>query len=121
MGAPLFNALVTESDAPLNNPQYTSIHFTETLMLAGLQPSIGTVGDALDNALAETTIGLYKTELICHCGPWRGLEDVEYATLEYVDWFNHRRLHGELGMVPPAELEAAYDSPSAPALLASSQ
>ena len=101
--------------------QYLAIRYTERLAQAGAVPSVGSRGDGYDNALAESFNGLYKTELICHCGPWRGLEDVEYATLEYVDWFNHRRLHGELGMVPPAELEAAYDSPSAPALLASSQ
>ena len=70
-------------------------------------PSVGSRGDSYDNALAESFNGLYKTELIRHGGPWRGLDDVEYATLEYVDWFNHRRLHGELGMLPPAEFEAA--------------
>ena len=72
------------------------------------------------NALAESFNGLYKTELIRHRGPWRGLEDVEFATLEYVEWFNHRRLHGELGMVPPTEFETAYQQ-IAPALRASSQ
>jgi putative transposase len=69
---------------------------------------VGSRGDSYDNALAESFNGLYKTELIHHRGPWSGLDEVEYATLEYVDWFNHRRLHGELGMMPPAEFEAAY-------------
>jgi putative transposase len=100
--------------------QYLAIRYTERLAEAGAVASVGSRGDSYDNALAESFNGLYKTELIRHRGPWRGLEDVEYATLEYVDWFNHRRLHGELGMVPPAEFEAAYDQ-AAPALLASSQ
>jgi putative transposase len=100
--------------------QYLAIRYTERLAEAGAVPSVGSRGDSYDNALAESFNGLYKTELIRHRSPWRGLEDVEYATLEYVDWFNHRRLHGELGMVPPAEFEAAYHQ-AAPALLASSQ
>jgi putative transposase len=100
--------------------QYLAIRYTERLAQAGAVASVGSRGDSYDNALAESFNGLYKTELIRHRGPWRGLEDMEYATLEYVDWFNHRRLHGELGMVPPAEFEAAYHQ-AAPALLASSQ
>jgi putative transposase len=100
--------------------QYLAIRYTERLAQAGAVASVGSRGDSDDNALAESFNGLYKTELIRHRGPWRGLEDMEYATLEYVDWFNHRRLHGELGMVPPAEVEAAYHQ-AAPALLASSQ
>jgi putative transposase len=84
-------------------------------------PSVGSRGDSYDNALAESFNGLYKAELIRHAGPWRGLDDVEYATLEYVDWFNHCRLHGELGMIPPAEFEATYNQQPAPARLASSQ
>ena len=85
--------------------------------------SVGSRGDSYDNALAESFHGLYKTELIRHEGPWRGLEDVEYATLEYVDWFNHRRLHTELGMIPPAEYEAAFtnDYHHAPPATAASQ
>ena len=71
--------------------------------------------------LLELLNGLYKTEVIRHRGSWHGLDDVEYATLEYVDWFNHRRLHGELGMIPPAELEAIYYHQPAPVLLAASQ
>jgi len=101
--------------------QYLAIRYTERLAEAGAVPSVGSRGDSYDNALAESFNGLYKAELIRHRGPWRGLEDVEYATLEYVDWFNHRRLHGELGMVPPAEFEAAYHHQPASALLASSQ
>jgi putative transposase len=101
--------------------QYLAIRYTERLAEAGAIPSVGSRGDSYDNALAESFNGLYKTELIRHAGPWRGLDDVEYATLEYVDWFNHRRLHGELGMTPPAEFEATYHLQPAPALLASSQ
>ena len=101
--------------------QYLAIRYTERLAEAGAVPSVGSKGDSYDNALAESFNGLYKTELIRHRGPWRGLEDVEHATLEYVDWFNHRRLHGELGMVPPAEFEAAYYRQEASVQLASSQ
>jgi len=101
--------------------QYVAIRYTERLAAAGAVPSVGSRGDSYDNALAESFNGLYKTELIRHCGPWRGLDDVEYATLEYVDWFNHRRLHGELGMITPAEFEAAFLQQPAQALLASSQ
>ena len=88
--------------------QYTSIAFTERLAAAGAQPSVGSVGDAYDNALAETVIGLYKTELIKPRGPWRTCQQVEAATLHYVDWFNHQRLFETCGDIPPAELETAY-------------
>ena len=101
--------------------QYLSIRYTERLAEAGVIPSVGSRGDSYDNALAESFHGLYKTELIRYRGPWRGLDDVEYATLDYVDWFNYRRLHGELGMVPPAEFEAAYYHQGTPARLASSE
>jgi putative transposase len=88
--------------------QYLSIRYSERLAEASAQPSVGSVGDSYDNALAETIIGLYKTEVI-HCrGPWRHLEAVEYATLEWGDWFNHRRLLEPIGNIPPAELEASY-------------
>jgi putative transposase len=90
--------------------QYTSVAFTERLAAAGVSASVGTVGDALDNALAESVIGLFKTELIKPGGPWRNAEQVEIATLEYVDWFHHRRLYETCGDIPPAELEAAYYS-----------
>jgi putative transposase len=97
--------LVHHSD---RGSQYLAIRYTERLAAAGAVTSVGSVGDSYDNALAESFIGLYKTELIRRQGPWRGLDDVEFATLAYVDWFNHRRLHGELGMIPPVEHEAAY-------------
>ena len=99
------DGLVCHSDA---GSQYTSIRYTERLAEIGAAPSIGSVGDPIDNAIAESTIGLFKTELIRRQGPWRGPDDVELATLGYVDWFNHRRLHGEIGNVPPAELEVTY-------------
>jgi transposase InsO family protein len=88
--------------------QYTSLRYTTRLAEIGAAPSIGTVGDSYDNSLAESTIGLFKTELIRRHGPWRTLEEVELATLGYIDWFNHHRLHGEIGNLPPAELEATY-------------
>ena len=98
--------------------QYLAIRYTERLAESGAVASVGSRGDSYDNALAESFHGLYKTELIRHEGPWRGLEDVEFATLEYVDWFNHHRLHTELRMVPPAEYEASYyhHAPSATAV-----
>ena len=88
--------------------QYLSIRYAVRLAEAGFEPSVGSVGDSYDNALAETIIGLYKAEVIHHRGPWRHLEAVEYATLEWVDWFNHRRLLEPIGNVPPAEFEATY-------------
>jgi len=97
--------LVCHNDA---GSQYTSIAFTERLAAAGAQPSVGSVGDAYDNALAESVIGLYKTELIKPRGPWRTAEQVELATLHYIDWFNRQRLFEACGDIPPAELEAAY-------------
>ena len=94
--------LVHHTDA---GSQYTSIAFTERLAAAGIDASVGSVGNAYDNALAESVIGLYKTELIKPGGPWRTPEQVEIATLNYVDWFNHRRLFEACGDIPPAELE----------------
>jgi putative transposase len=92
--------------------QYTAIRFTEHLALEGIAPSIGTIGDAYDNGLMESIIGLFKTECIgssiFHAGPYKTLADVEYATASWVDWYNHRRLHGTLRMVPPAEYEQAH-------------
>lgn len=88
--------------------QYTSVAFTERLLDAGIDASIGATGDSFDNALAETINGLYKTELIKARGPWRTADHVEIATLEWVDWFNHSRLYEHCGDIPPAELEAAY-------------
>jgi putative transposase len=97
--------LVHHSDA---GSQYTSFAFTAHLIEAGIDASIGTVGDALDNALMESTIGLYKTELIKKQGPWKTLADVELATADYVNWFNTRRLYTAIGGIPLAEYEAAY-------------
>ena len=88
--------------------QYLSIRYTERLAEAGIEPSVGSRGDSYDNALAETVIGLYKTEEVHRNGPWRGLEDVEIATLEWVWWFNERRLLEPLGYLPPAEYEDAF-------------
>jgi len=88
--------------------QYLSIRYSERLAEVGAQPSVGSVGDSYDNALAETIIGLFKTEVIRQRGPWKTLEAVEYATLEWVDWFNHRRLLGPIGDIPPAEHEQSY-------------
>jgi putative transposase len=88
--------------------QYVSIKYTERLAETGIEPSVGSVGDSFDNALAETVIGLFKTEVIRRRGPWRGLEAVEFATLEWVHWFNTRRLLEPVGSIPPAEAEARY-------------
>ncbi len=88
--------------------QYVSIKYTERLAEAGIEPSVGSVGDSYDNALAETINGLYKAEVIHRRGPWRTFEAVEFATLEWVDWFNNRRLLEPIGNIPPAEAEAAY-------------
>lgn len=88
--------------------QYVSIKYTDRLKDAGVEPSVGSVGDSYDNALAETINGLYKAEVIWRRGPWRGLEPVEFATLEWVDWFNNRRLLEPIGNIPPAEAEARY-------------
>ena len=88
--------------------QYLSIRYTERLAEAGIEGSVGSVGDSYDNALAETVIGLFKTEVIRKRGPWRSIEDVEWATLEWVDWYNNRRLLGPLGYCPPAEYEERY-------------
>lgn len=98
-------ALVHHSDQGV---QYLSITYTDRLRDEGLEPSVGSVGDAYDNALAETVIGLFKTEVIRREGPWRGLDEVEYATLEWMAWYNTHRLMEPLGYLPPAEYEAQY-------------
>jgi putative transposase len=97
--------LVHHSD---RGSQYVSIKYTERLAEVGIEPSVGSVGSSNDNALAESTIGIYKTELIRRKGPWRSFEDVEYATLECVQWYNTKRLHSAIGNVPPAEYEMVY-------------
>ena len=102
---PEISQLIHHSDRGV---QYVSISYTERLAEAGIEPSVGSVGDSYDNALAETIIGLYKTELIYREGPWRGREQVELATLEWVDWFNNRRLFEPIGHIPPVEYEALY-------------
>ena len=109
-GTPVIAAdLIHHSDA---GSQYTSIRFTEHLDLEGIRPSIGSIGDAYDNALMESINGLYKAECIrttvFHDGPYKTLADVEYATAGWVDWYNQRRLHGSLGMISPTEFETAH-------------
>ena len=99
------DALVHHGD---HESQYLSIRYTERLAQAGIAQSVGSVGDSCDNALAESIIGLYNTEVIRPRGPWRGLERVEFATLEWVHWFNHRRILAIIGNRTPAEAEAAY-------------
>lgn len=99
--------------------QYVSIRYSERLAEAGIEPSVGSVGDSYDNALAETINGLYKAEVIHRRGPWRNFEAVEFATLEWVDWFNNRRLMEPIGNIPPAEAEERYyDMLDAPAMAA---
>jgi len=88
--------------------QYLSIRYSERLAEVGVEPAVGSGGDSYDNALAETMIGLYKAEVIHHRGPWRNFDAVEYATLEWVDWYNNRRLLTSIGDIPPAEMEVAY-------------
>ena len=102
--------LVHHSD---RGSQYVSIRYTERLALAGIEPSVGSVGDSYDNALAESINGLYKAEVIHRRGPWRSLEAVEFATLEWVDWFNNQRLLEPIGNIPPAEAEALFHAAQA--------
>lgn len=97
--------LVHHSD---RGSQYLSIRYTDRLAEAEIEPSVGSRGDSYDNALAESVIGLYKTEVIRRKGPWRSFDDVEYATLEWVDWYNTQRIFGPIGLIPPAEHEANY-------------
>ncbi len=93
---------------PVEAAQYGSIRYTERLAEAGIEPSVGSVGDSYDNALAETINGLYKAEVIHRRGPWRSFKAVEFATLTWVDWFKHRRLLEPIGNIPPAEAEERY-------------
>src|SRR5262249_2510372 len=121
-GHPLDGA-IHHSDA---GSQYTSVHFGQTLFLSGLKPSIGSVGDAFDNALADTTIGLYKPDWVrgdspFRRGPRRTLSDVEFIPADYVSWYNTHRLMHRLGRIPPAEAEARYYAQNVTGQLASSQ
>ena len=104
------SGLVHHSD---RGRQYLSIRYTERLAEAGIEPSVGSVGDSYANALAETVIGLFKTELIRKRGPWRNIEDVEFATLEWVWWFNYHLRLEPIGYIPPVEYEEAYYRPQA--------
>jgi transposase InsO family protein len=113
---PVKGGLIHHSD---RGSQYVATRYTERLLEAGIEPSVGSVGDSYDNALAETVIGLFKTEVIRRRGPWRSLEAVEFATLEWVDWYNDRRLLEPIGNMPPAEAEArCYAQLAAPAMAA---
>ena len=119
----LYERPIAQSDRLVHHSdrgvQYLSIRYTERLAEAGIELSVGSTGDSYDNALAETVIGLFKTEEIYRRGPWKGLEDVEFATLEWVAWYNKGRLLEPLGYMPPAEFEQAYhDRQTAPAGLA---
>jgi putative transposase len=119
----LYDRPIVESDRLVHHSdrgvQYLSIRYTEQLAEAGIELSVGSTGDSYDNALAETVIGLFKTEELYRRGPWKGLEDVEFATLEWVAWYNKGRLLEPLGYVPPAEFEQAYhDRQTAPATMA---
>ena len=93
---------------PLDFTQYLSIRYTERLAEAGAVASVGSKGDSYDNAMAETVNGLYKAEVIWRRGPWKNVDEVEFSTLEWVDWFNNRRLLEPIGDIPPAEFEALY-------------
>ena len=102
---PVGGTLIHHSD---RGGQYLALRYTDRLAKAGIKPSVGSVGDSYDNALAETINGLFKAEMIHRRGPWRSFEAVEFATLEWVDWFNNRRLLEPIGNIPPAEAENAY-------------
>jgi transposase InsO family protein len=112
---PVQGGLIHHSD---RGGQYLSIRYTERLLEAGIEPSVGSVGDSYDNALAETVIGLFKSEVIRRGGPWRNLETVEFATLDWVAWYNNRRLLEPIGNMPPAEAEERYYAQLEPAAMA---
>jgi putative transposase len=99
------DGLVQHTDA---GSQYLGIRYVDAVSAVGAVASVGTVGDSYDNALAESTIGQLKAELVHRRGPWRTIEQQEFALFEYLDWWNHRRLHSEIGMITPVEKEAAY-------------
>ncbi len=102
---PIDSELVHHSDRGV---QYLSIRYTERLAEAGIEPSVGSKGDSYDNAMAESIIGLYKTEVIHRLGPWRGIDQVEFETLDWVDWFNNKRLFESIDNIPPIEFEDLY-------------
>ena len=108
-----------DRDQSERGSQYLAIRYTDTLRAAGAVASVGSTGDSYDNALAESTIGQIKTELVHRLGPWRTVEQLEYALFEYLDWWNHRRLHGEIGMITPVEKETTYQT-QPPALIGAS-
>jgi putative transposase len=113
---PSAEGLVHHSD---RGGQYLAIRYTDRLRQAGIEPSVGSVGDSYDNAMAESVIGLYKTEVIERLGPWRSYDAVELATLAWVDWFNNRRLLEPIGHVPPTEFESKYyESQQSPVMVA---
>lgn len=116
----LYDRRTTDSDRLVHHSdrgvQYLSIRYTQRLAEAGIESSVGTTGDSYDNALAETVIGLYKTEVIRRRGPWRSFDDVEFATLEWVSWYNNTRLLEPLGYLPPAEYEEVFERNGAAAL-----
>jgi len=93
---------------PVELKQYRAIRCTQRLAEAGAVASVGSRGDSYDNALAEAFNSLFKAELIRNRGPWKGIDDLEFAVAEYIDWFNHRRLHGQIGYIPPVEAETIY-------------
>lgn len=101
---------------PVESAQYRALRYTERLADEKLVASVGSRGDSYDNALAEAFNSLFEAELVRnrHKGPWNGIDDLEIAVAEYIDWFNHRRLHGEIGYIPPAELEQAYHTQYSP-------
>ena len=106
---------------PIEFTQYLSIRYTERLAEAGAVTSVGSKGDSYDNAMPESVIGLYKTELVRRKGPWRKLDDLEFAEMEWIDWFNNRRLYGAIGYVPPVEFDANRLSSQVPALAGTQQ
>ncbi len=93
---------------PIESAQYVAVRYTERLSEVDVVASVGSVGDSYDNAMAEAFNSLFKAELVRNRGPWDGINDLELAVAEYIDWYNHRRLHGELGLIPPAEHEALH-------------
>jgi putative transposase len=93
---------------PVESGQYLAVRYTERLAEAAVVASVGSVGDSYDNAMAEAFNSLFKAELVRNKGPWQGIDDLEIAVAEYIDWYNHRRLHGELGLFPPVEYEALH-------------